>query len=72
MLVMTLTRPNMCTRKKRTCCSQGTFINSELGKKLRIEGTMATIKIPTLNGEKTQETEAILDLRITSTTGKNA
>ena len=33
---------------------------------------MATNKIQTLNGEKTQETEAILDLRVTSTTGKNA
>ena len=38
------------------CCSQGTFINSELAQKLRTEGTLTTIKIKTLNGQESQET----------------
>ena len=50
------------------CCSQGTFINSELANKLRTEGTMMTIiKIKTLNREVSQETEAT----VTSSTRKN-
>ena len=50
------------------CCSQGTFINSELANKFRTEGTMMTIiKIKTLNREVRQETEAI----VTSSTRKN-
>ena len=53
------------------CCSEGTFINSELAKKLRTEGTMPTIKIKAINGEESQETEAISDLKVTSSTGKN-
>ena len=53
------------------CCSQGTFINSELAKKLRTEGTMTTIKVKTLNGEESQETEAINGLKVTSLTEKN-
>ena len=51
------------------CCSQGTFINSELANKLRTEGTMMTIiKIKTLNREVSQETEATVN----SSTRKNA
>ena len=53
------------------CCSQGSFINSELAKKLRAEGTMTTIKVKTLNGEESQETEAINGLKVTSLTEKN-
>ena len=53
------------------CCSQGTFINSKLVKKLRIKGTMTTIKTKTLNGKESQETKAISDLKVTSSTGKN-
>ena len=53
------------------CCSQETFINSELAKKLRIGGTKTTIKVKTLNGEETQETEAINGLKVTSLTEKN-
>ena len=53
------------------CCSQGTFINSELAKKLRTEGTMTTIKVKTLNGDESQETETISGLKVTSLTGKN-
>ena len=41
------------------CCSQETFINCELAKKLRTEGIMATTKIKTLNGEESQGTEPI-------------
>ena len=53
------------------CCSQGSFINSELAKKLRAEGTMTTIKVRKLNGEESQETEAINGLKVTSLTEKN-
>ena len=53
------------------CCSQETFLNRELAKKLRTEGTMTSIKIKTLNVEERQETEAISDLKVTSSTGKN-
>ena len=53
------------------CCSDGTFSNSELAKKLRTEGTMPTIKIKTLNGEESQETQAMSDLKVTNSTGKN-
>ena len=53
------------------CCSQEAFLNRELAKKLRTEGTMTSIKIKTLNVEERQETEAISDLKETSSTGKN-
>ena len=53
------------------CCSQGTFINSELTKKLRTEGTMTTIEVKTLNGEESQETETIGGMKVISLTGKN-
>ena len=65
-------RKELKTYAMLDCCSQGTFNNSELAKKLRTEGTMTTTKIKTLNGEKSQETEAISDLKVTSSTGKNA
>ena len=64
-------RKELKTYAKLDCCSQGTFINSKLTKKLRTEGTMTTIKIKTLNGEESQETEAISNLRVSSSTGKN-
>ena len=47
------------------CCSQGTFFNSELNKKLR---TMTTIRSKHQMGKK-HETEAISDLKVTSSTG---
>ena len=53
------------------CCSQGTLINSELAKKLRTDVIMTTIKVKTLNGKKSQETEAINGLKVTSLTRKN-
>ena len=53
------------------CCSQGTFINSELARKLRTEGTLTTIRIKALNGEESQETKAISDLKVTSSNEKN-
>ena len=53
------------------CCSQETFINSELAKKLRTKGVMTTIKIKTLNGEESRKTGTISDLKATSSTGKN-
>ena len=52
-------------------CSQETFINSELAKNLRAEGTIITIKVKTLNGEEIQKTEAINGLKVTILTGKN-
>ena len=51
-------------------CSQGAFINSELAKKLRTVVTKTTIKIKTLNRKESQETEAISDLKVTSSTEK--
>ena len=64
-------RKELKTYAMLDCCSRGTFINSELAKKLRTEGTMTTIKIKTLNGEESQEIEAISDLKVTSLIGKN-
>ena len=52
------------------CCSQGSFINSELAKKLRTVCTKTTMKIKTLNREEIHETEAISDLKVTSSTEK--
>ena len=45
------------------CCSQGTFINTDLARKLKAGGVKTTIKIKTLNGEDTQESEAISEER---------
>ena len=45
-------RKELKTYAMLDCCSQGTFINSELAKKLRMEGTLTTIKIKILNGEE--------------------
>ena len=53
------------------CYSQETFINSELSKKLRAESTLTIIKIKTLNGEESQEIEAISDLKVTNSNWKN-
>ena len=53
------------------CCSQETFINSELTKKLRTKSVMTTVKIKTLNGEESRKTGTISDLKATSSTGKN-
>ena len=64
-------RKELKTYAMLDCCSQGTFINSELTKKLTTEGTFTTIKIKTLNGEESQETKAISDLKVTSSNGKN-
>ena len=52
-------RKELKTYAMLDCCSQETFINCELAKKLRTEGTMATIKIKILNGEESQGTEPI-------------
>ena len=52
-------RKELKTYAMLDCCTQETFINSELAKKLRTEGTMATIKIKILNGEESQGTEPI-------------
>ena len=51
--------------------SLGTFVNSELTKKLRTEGTITIIKIKTLKGDESKEIEAISDLKVTNSTGKN-
>ena len=61
----------MKTYAMLSCCSQGSFINSELAKKLRKEVTMTNIKTKTLNWKESQETAGISDLNITSSTGKN-
>ena len=46
------------------CCSQGTFINTDLARKLNDDGEKTTIKIETLNGEESQETEAVSGLKV--------
>ena len=46
------------------CCSQGTFISTDLARKLKAEGVQITIKIKTLNGEEIQETEAVNGLKV--------
>ena len=63
-------KKELSTTPMLDCCSQGTFINSELAKKLRTGSTMTTMKIKTLNMEESQEIEAISDLKVTSSTGK--
>ena len=52
------------------CCSQGTFINTDLARKLKADGMKTTIKIKTLNGEDTQESEAISGLKVSKSIGK--
>ena len=52
------------------CCSQGTFICTDLARKLKADGIKTTIKIKTLNGEDTQESEAISGLKVSKSIGK--
>ena len=52
------------------CCSQETFIHTDLAWKMRADGMKTTIKIKTLNGEDTQESEAISGLKVSKSTGK--
>ena len=51
------------------CCSQGTFISTDLARKLKAEGVQTTIKIKTLNGEESQETEAVSGLKVSKCQG---
>ena len=46
------------------CSSQGTFINTDLARKLNADGTKTTTKIKTLNGTDTHEFEAISGLKV--------
>ena len=41
------------------CYSQGTFIRTDLARKLKADGMKTTTKIKSLNGEDTQQFEAI-------------
>ena len=52
------------------CYSQGTFIRTDLARKLKADGMKTTIKIKTLNGEDTQESEAISGLKVSKSIGK--
>ena len=52
------------------CCSQGTFISTDLARKLKAEGVQTTIKIKALNGEESQETEAVSGLKISKSSGQ--
>ena len=52
------------------CCSQGTFISTHLVRKLKAEGVQTTITIKTLNGEESQETEAVSGLKVSKSSGK--
>ena len=53
------------------CCSQGTFISTDLARKLKAEGVQTTIKIKTLNGEESQETEAVSGLKVSKSSGES-
>ena len=53
------------------CCSQGTFISTDLARKLKAEGVQTTIKIKTLNGEESQETEAVSGLKVSKSSGQS-
>ena len=46
------------------CCSQGTFINTGLAKKLKAKSMKTTIKIKTLNGKNTKKLEEIRVLKL--------
>ena len=52
-------------------CSQGTFISTDLARKLESEGVQTTIKIKTLNGEESQETEAVSGLKVSKSSGQS-
>ena len=52
------------------CCSQGNFISTDLARKLNAEGVQTTIKIKTLNEEKSQETEAASGLKVSKSSGE--
>ena len=51
------------------CCSQGTFISTDFTRKLKAEGVQTTIKIKTLNGEESRETEAVSGLKVSKSSG---
>ena len=51
------------------CCSQGTFISTDFARKLKAEGVQTTIKIKRLNGEESQETEAVSGLKVFKSSG---
>ena len=53
------------------CCSQGTFINTDLARKLKANGMKTSINIKSLNGEGTQESEAISGLKVSKSIGKS-
>ena len=52
------------------CCSQGTLINTDLARKLKTEAVQTTIKIKTLNGEESQEAEAVSGLKVSKSSGE--
>ena len=52
------------------CCSKGTFICTDLARKLKADGIKTTIIIKTLNGEDTQESETISGLKVSKSIGK--
>ena len=53
------------------CYSQGTFISTDLARKLKAECVQTTIKIKTLDGEEIQETEAVSGLKVSKSSGKS-
>ena len=50
--------------------SKGTFIRTDLARQLKADGMKTTIKIKTLNGEDTQESEAFSGLKVSKSIGK--
>ena len=51
-------------------CSQGALISTDLARKLKAEVVQTTIKIKTLNGEESQETEAVSGLKVSKSSGE--
>ena len=64
-------RKEMHTYAMLDCCSQGTFINTDLARKLKADGMKATIKFKTLTGKDTQESQTISGLKVSRSIGKS-
>ena len=63
--------PNMSTAQfVNGSPSKGTFIRTDLARQLKADGMKTTIKIKTLNGEDTQESEAFSGLKVSKSIGK--
>ena len=53
------------------CWSQGTFINTDLARKLKAEAVQTTNKIKALDAEESQETEAVSGFKVSKPSGQS-